>query len=88
MQAAALMSEESGIKVELFTTQPGVQCYTGNWLSGCPTGKCGRSYEDYEGVALECQALPDSPNKPNFPNAVLRPGEEYKQTIKFKFSNF
>lgn len=87
-QAAALMSEESGIKVELFTTQPGVQCYTGNWLSGCPTGKCGKSYEDYEGVALECQALPDSPNKPNFPNAVLRPGEEYRQTIKFKFSNF
>ena len=85
-QAAILSEETSGRKVEIFTTQPGLQVYTGNWLSGCPTGKCGKSYGDYEGVALECQALPDSPNKKHFPNAVLRPGEVYKQTIKFKFS--
>ena len=84
--AAVLSCKESGRKVEIFTTQPGIQVYTGNWLSGCPTGKCGKSYGDYEGVALECQALPDSPNKPNFPNVVLRPDEEYRQTIKFKFS--
>jgi aldose 1-epimerase len=84
--AATLSSEASGIKVDIMTTQPGVQIYTGNWLSGCPEGKCGKSYEDYEGVALECQAFPDAPNKANFPNAVLRPGEEYKEVIKFKFS--
>lgn len=86
--AAVLSEETSGRKVEMFSTQPGIQVYTGNWLSGCPTGKCGKSYGDYEGVALECQALPDSPNKPNFPSAVLRPGEEYRQTIIFKFSTF
>ena len=85
-QAATLSSDASGIKVDVFTTQPGLQIYTGNWLSGCPEGKCGKSYEDYEGVAMECQALPDSPNKANFPSAVLRPGEEYKEVIKFKFS--
>lgn len=84
--AATLSCEKSGRKVDIFTTQPGIQVYTGNWLNGSPIGKCGRSYEDYEGVALECQALPDSPNKPNFPNVVLRPGEEYKELIKFKFS--
>ena len=84
--AAVLKEDTSGRKVEIFTTQPGIQVYTGNWLSGCPTGKCGKSYGDYEGVALECQALPDSPNKKNFPNTVLRPGEEYRQTIIFKFS--
>lgn len=84
--AATLSSDESGIKVDIFTTQPGIQVYTGNWLSGCPVGKCGKGYEDYEGVALECQAFPDAPNKANFPNAVLRPGEEYKEVIKFKFS--
>lgn len=86
LHPAAILSEEtSGRQVELFTTQPGVQVYTGNWLSGCPEGKSGKSYGDYEGVALECQGLPDSPNKPHFPNAVLRPNEEYKQTIIFKF---
>lgn len=74
--------------VQLYTTQPGVQVYTGNWLSGCPKGKSGRDYNDYDGVALECQALPDSPNKPNFPNTFLRPGEEYKEIIIFKFSTF
>ena len=87
-QAAVLTEETSGRQVELFTTQPGIQVYTGNWLSGCPTGKCGKSYGDYEGVALECQALPDSPNKPNFPSVVLRPNVEYRQTIIFKFSTF
>lgn len=86
-KAAELYSEESGRRVELLTTQPGIQVYTGNWLSGSPVGKCGRPYNDYEGVALECQALPDSPNKPHFPNTVLRPGERYEQKIIFRFSN-
>jgi aldose 1-epimerase len=86
--AAELSHDGVGRKVSIYTTQPGVQVYTGNWLSGCPTGKNGHIYEDYTGVALECQALPDSPNKPNFPNTFLRPGEEYNETIIFKFSNY
>ena len=84
--AAELSHEGTGRMVRFYTTQPGIQVYTGNWLSGCPIGKNGHVYEDYSGVALECQALPDSPNKPNFPNTVLRSGETYKETIIFKFS--
>lgn len=86
--AAELSHEGVGRMVKIYTTQPGVQVYTGNWLSGCPKGKNGHTYEDYSGVALECQALPDSPNKPNFPSVVLRSGEEYQETIIFKFSTF
>ena len=86
--AAELSHDGTGRMVQLYTTQPGIQVYTGNWLSGCPTGKNGHVYEDYSGVALECQALPDSPNKPNFPNTILRSGEEYKEVIIFKFSTF
>lgn len=84
--AAELSHEGSGRMVQLYTTQPGIQVYTGNWLSGCPKGKNGHEYHDYDGVALECQALPDSPNKPNFPNTFLRSGEEYNEIIIFKFS--
>lgn len=85
-EAAELWSEESGRCLKVYTTQPGVQVYTGNWLSGCPAGKCGRSYEDYEGVALECQNFPDSPNKADYPSPVLRPGETYEQAVIFAFS--
>ncbi len=85
-KAAELYSPASGRALEVTTTQPGVQVYTGNWLEGCPEGKCGRSYHDYEGVALECQNFPDSPNKPDYPSPVLRPGETYQQAIIFAFS--
>ena len=71
--AAVLSSEKSGRVLEVVTTQPGVQIYTGNWLAGCPMGKCGRSYEDYDGVAIECQHFPDSPNKEGYPSVTLRP---------------
>ncbi len=83
--AAWLCSPESGRTVEVTTTQPAVQIYTGNWLEGCPTGKCGRSYHDYEGVAIECQNFPDAPNEPDFPSPVLRPGETFRQAIIFAF---
>lgn len=82
---AELYAPESGRLLEVFTTQPGVQVYTGNWLAGCPVAKCGRSYNDYDGVAIECQNFPDSPNKADFPSAVLRPGEVYEQAIIFAF---
>jgi hypothetical protein len=63
----------------------GVQVYTGNWLSGCPEGKNGHTYQDYSGVAIECQNYPDAPNKEDYPSAVLRPGEVYEQAIIFAF---
>lgn len=84
--AAILYSPESGRQLEVLTTQPGVQVYTGNWLAGCPVAKCGRSYNDYEGVAIECQHYPDSPNHPDYPSTVLRPGETFEQAIIFAFS--
>lgn len=83
--AAELYSEESGRTLSVYTTQPGVQVYTGNWLAGSPVGKCGRSYNDYDGVAIECQNFPDAPNKEEYPSAVLRPGEVYEQAIIFVF---
>lgn len=84
--AAELYAPESGRLLEVFTTQPAVQVYTGNWLSGCPRGKCGRSYFDYEGVAIECQHCPDSPNQPSYPSTVLRPGETLEEAIIWAFS--
>ena len=83
--AAELYSPESGRTLQIYTTQPGIQIYTGNWLAGCPEGKCGRSYNDYEGVAMECQRYPDSPNRPDYPSTVLRPGETYREAIIFAF---
>ena len=86
LQAAAkLWSEESGRLVEVFTTQPGIQVYAGCWLEGCPEGKNGHIYHDYDGVALECQHFPDSPNKPDYPSTLLRPGEVYEEAIIFAF---
>ncbi len=85
-KAATLRSPRSGRTLEVSTTQPGVQVYTGNWLKGCPGSISGGAYDDYAGVALECQGFPDSPNKPSFPTSILRPGEKYAETIEFKFS--
>ena len=84
---ATLSDPRSGRSVEVETSQPGLQVYGGNWLEGCPAGKDGAVYHDYAAVALECQNFPDAPNKSNFPSAVLRPGEEYKEIIKFIFKN-
>ncbi len=83
---AELRSDKSGRVLEVLTTQPGVQIYTGNWLAGCPEGKDGVIYNDYDGVAIECQHFPDTPNKPEYPSAVLRPGETYTEAIIFAFS--
>lgn len=80
-----LYAPESGRTLNMYTTQPGVQVYTGNWLSGCPSGKNGHVYGDYEGVAIECQNYPDAPNKADYPSCVLRPGDVYQQAIIFAF---
>jgi aldose 1-epimerase len=76
----------SGRVLEVDTTEPGVQFYTGNFLDGSITGKGGRVYERRSGFCLETQHFPDSPNKPQFPTTVLKKGEEYNTTTIFKFS--
>ena len=81
-----LYAPESGRLLTIHTTQPGVQVYTGNWLTGCPAGKNGHVYNDYDGVAIECQNYPDAPNKADYPTCVLRPGETFEQAIIFAFS--
>lgn len=83
--AAVLVDKTSGRRLTVMTDQPGVQIYTGNWLKGCPVGKCGRSYEDYEGVAIECQAFPDAVHHSNFPPVRLNPDEDYRRDIYFAF---
>lgn len=84
-KAACLWSERSGRSLEVYTTQPGLQVYTGNWLEGCPVGKRGRIWHDYGAVALECQHFPDSPNRPEFPSTVLKPGKTFHEAIIFSF---
>lgn len=84
--AAELYSKVSGRVLKVTTTQPGVQVYTGNWLEGCPAGKKGRIYHDYDAVAIECQHYPDSPNKPEYPTVVLEAGKVLKEAIIFAFS--
>lgn len=87
MRKAAVLSDPvSGRRLEVWTTQPAVQVYTGNWLSGSPESKSGRSYNDYDGVAIECQNFPDAPNRPGFPPCILRRGETFRQTIEFRLS--
>lgn len=84
--AAELYSAESGIKLYVSTSQPGIQVYTGNWLSGCGISKAGKEHQNREGVALECQNFPDAPNKPQFPSSVLNEGEVYEEHIIFRFT--
>lgn len=83
--AAELRGPRSGRHVEIFTTQPAVQVYTGNWLKGCPNGKTGKAYEDYDAVAIECQHTPDAPNQSGFPSTVLRPGEVFEEAVIWAF---
>ncbi len=83
--AVVLEAPASGRVLTVSTTQPGVQIYTGNWLAGSPLNVSGKSYEDYDGVAIEMQGFPDAPNHPDFPSQLLLPGEEYDETIRFAF---
>lgn len=73
-------------KMEVHTTQPGVQLYTGNWLDGSDKGKGDKSYSKRSALCLETQNFPDSPNNQAFPSTLLRPGEVYKHTCLYKFS--
>lgn len=85
-EAASLHSDVSGRTLHIDTDQPGVQIYTGNWLDGSPLNHSGKSYNDYEGVAIEMQGIPDAPNQSQFPSQTLRPGEKYLRTISFRFT--
>ena len=76
----------SGRYMEIYTTQPGVQFYTGNFLNGTLTGKNGQKYIQHSGLCLETQHFPDSPNQPSFPNTILKPGETYHEVTVYKFS--
>ncbi len=83
--AARVFEPESRRTVEVWTTEPAVQVYTGNFLDGSLTGKSGRTYGFREGFCLETQHYPDSPNQPHFPSTILRPGSEFKSTTVYKF---
>ncbi len=83
--AAVLSSPVTGITLTVYTDEPGIQIYTGNFLDGTVQGKGGNIYEKRTGVCLETQHYPDSPNKPEWPSVVLRPGETYHSHCVFQF---
>lgn len=83
--AAIVSSELTGIKMEVFTTEPGLQFYSGNFLNGSEKGKNGKAYEYRTAFCLETQHFPDSPNQPEFPSVILRPGESYFHQCIYKF---
>lgn len=84
--AAILSSPVSGRVLTILTDQPGMQLYTGNWLTGSPLGPDGHEYHDYDCVAIECQGFPDAPNRPEFPSQTLSPSRPYHRTIIYSFS--
>ncbi|HEU4708726.1 MAG TPA: hypothetical protein VFS17_05380, partial [Methylophilaceae bacterium] len=83
---AELTDPRSGRRMQVYTSQPGIQFYTGNFLDGSLTGKNGVRYAKYAGLCLETQHYPDSPNHLGFPSTVLRPGETYRQHTAYCFS--
>lgn len=83
---ASLESPATGIRLDVYTTEPGIQVYCGNFLDGSVKGKKGAVYGFRSAVCLETQKYPDTPNKPEWPSAVLRPGEKYESRCIYKFS--
>jgi aldose 1-epimerase len=85
--AARVYDSASGRVLEVHTTQPGIQFYTGNFLDGTLTGtRSGARYVKHAGFCLETQHFPDSPNQPDFPSTILKPGQTYHETTSFKFT--
>ena len=84
--AAKVSDRRNGRVLEMFTDQPGIQFYSGNFLDGTLVGTSGHIYRQSDGLALETQHFPDSPNKPAFPSTVLRPGQTYQTTTVYQFS--
>jgi len=85
-KCASLKSTKTGIVLDVYTNEPGIQMYAGNFLNGTLKGKKGRTYNQRASVCLETQKYPDTPNKPEWPSATLRPGEKYNSRCIFKFS--
>jgi aldose 1-epimerase len=85
IKVAVLSEASSGRWMEVYTNQPGMQFYGGNFLDGTLTGKNGRVYKKHYGLCLETQHFPDSPNQPSFPNTILRPGEKFTSETIYKF---
>lgn len=83
--AAKVVSPASGVTLEVYTNEPGVQVYTGNFLDGTVKGKKGVVYNQRTGICLETQHYPDSPNKPEWPSVILEPGKTYQSTCIYKF---
>jgi aldose 1-epimerase len=83
---ARVYEPTSGRVLEVLSTEPGLQFYSGNFLDGKITGKGGWKYQFRHGFCMEPQHFPDSPNQPEFPSVVLRPGETYRNTILYRFS--
>ena len=84
--AARVYEPSTGRVMEVLTTEPGLQFYSGNFLDGTITGKGGQVYKQRSGFCLETQHFPDSPNKPAFPSTILKPGQQYKSTTVYKFT--
>lgn len=84
--AAKLTSPTTGISLEVYTDEPGIQVYTGNFLDGTVKGKKGIVYPQRASVCLETQHYPDSPNKPQWPSVILTPGQTYHSHCIFKFT--
>ncbi len=84
--AASLYSPDSGIFMQVYTNEPGVQCYTGNFLDGTKVGKRGIAYPKQASVCLETQKFPDSPNKKDWVQPYLKPGEKYYSHVAYRFS--
>jgi aldose 1-epimerase len=83
--AARVREPKTGRTLEIATTEPGIQFYSGNFLDGTITGKGRTVYRHRTGFCLETQHYPDSPNKPNFPTTILKPGAEYRSRTVFTF---
>ena len=86
IEAAGVQHPASGRRLEVLTTEPGIQFYSGNFLDGTLAGTSGKAYRQRDGFALETQHFPDSPNRPNFPSTVLHPGETFRSTTVFRLS--
>ena len=86
IEAAGVQHPASGRRLEVMTTEPGVQFYSGNFLDGTLAGTGGKAYGQRDGLVLETQHFPDSPNRPNFPSTVLHPGETFTSTTVFRLS--
>lgn len=85
--AGYCLSPKSGIKMDILTTEPGMQVYTGNWMTGNFEGKQGKRYPARSAVCFETQHYPDSINKPHYPSVILRPEESFNSRTTYRFSN-